>query len=64
MPADKCYANYLFIKIDLDGLEHAKDNKFLVFKIISMSKISWIHLKNFPLKNIKLGEELLIVKLF
>ena len=40
MPADKCYANYFFIKIDLDGLEHAKDNKFLVFKIIFLCQKS------------------------
>ena len=34
MLTDKLYANCFFIRIYLDWLEHAKDSKFLVFKVI------------------------------
>ena len=40
MLSDKLYTNYFFIRIDLDWLEHAKDGKYLVFKVIFLSQKS------------------------
>ena len=34
MLTDKLYANHFLFGIDFDWLEHSKDGKFLVFKVI------------------------------
>ena len=60
MLTDKFYTNYFFIRIDLDWLEHPKGGEFLVFKVIFLRQKSGEFVYFFSLKNIKLGEELLL----